>query len=71
MKYVLVILTVLLMGCGGSLTFGKDRVVFKNGRLSCVGLRCCYPYGENEKLMICNQGTSNGDGVFIRYRYGQ
>lgn len=66
---MLLLFVLFLFGCGGSFVFGPDRVVYKNfnGKLSCLQLRCCYPYGE--KLMICNQGTVNGDGVFLRYYF--
>jgi len=69
MKYWLIILSLLMVGCNGHLVFGQDRVVYKNfhDKLSCVGLRCCYPYGE--QVMVCNQGTPDGDGLFIRYRF--
>ena len=57
-----------ISGCG-TLVFGPDRVVYKNfhGKLSCLQLRCCYPY--KEKVMVCNEGNAVGDGVFVRYYY--
>lgn len=68
-KIQLLCMMIILSGCGGRLVIESDRVVYKNfhDRLSCVQLRCCYPY--NKRVMICNQGTVHGDGFFIRYRF--
>ena len=66
MRYFLLILTFLLLGCG-TFIFRKDRVVYKNKDLglSCIGTRCCVPYAPN-KIMFCSQGKENGDYIFIR-----
>ena len=68
MKYILLLSCLFLTSCG-QFVLGPDRVVYQNfgGKLSCLGLRCCYPYGE--KLMVCNEGNANGDGIFVRYYY--
>ena len=68
MRYLLFILAFSLLGCG-TFVLGSDRVVYKalGGKLSCIGTRCCYPYGE--KVMVCNEGSAHGDGLFIRYYY--
>jgi len=66
----LLIAVLFLVGCQGQIVFGHDRLVYKafNGHLSCLQLRCCFPYSEHgERLIICNQGISDGDSVFIRY----
>jgi hypothetical protein len=68
MKKLLIILVIGLLGCG-QLVVKPDRVMYKalGGKLSCLGTRCCYPYGG--KLIVCNEGNAHGDGVFIRYYY--
>jgi hypothetical protein len=68
-KIKLLFLAVFLAGCGGSFTFGKDRVVYHNGYASCIGMRCCVPYPPKQGWMVCSQGNEYGDDVFIRYYF--
>ena len=58
-----------LINCGGTFILKKDLVAYKDfdGELSCMGNRCCYPF--KEKIMICNEATMTGAGVFVRYYF--
>jgi hypothetical protein len=61
----------LLSGCSGTIIHKPDRTIYQNfhGKLSCLGLRCCYPWSDHPKFIICNEGNATGDGVFLRYYY--
>jgi hypothetical protein len=65
----LVLLSLFLVGCGGSLTFTPNghMLYYKNigGEISCYGNNCCYPY--KQKLMVCTEATLNDVSISIKF----